>query len=96
MFPRAASINVQGNTSNTNVSNSTIHLPRDFHPISALQAVESLHSFLGKTFHNGAAEEAVQTVDGDHKPVSKYKLQIVALKRLREMQVSSNTNVMLQ
>lgn len=87
VIPKAASTNAQNNITNVNVSNSTIHLPRDFHPTSALQAVESLHTFLGKTFHHGVSEEAFQTNDIDQKPLTRYKLQIVASKRLREMQV---------
>ncbi|KAK3930332.1 WD repeat-containing protein 81 [Frankliniella fusca] len=77
----------QSSMTNVNVSNSTIHLPRDFHPACALQAVESLHTFLGKTFHHGVHEDGFQSNDGDQKPVTRYKLQIVASKRLREMQV---------
>lgn len=81
--------NTQGNPGTTCVANSTIHLPRDFHPVSALQAVESLHTFLGKTFHHGVMEDSSVTFDGDHKPVTKYKLQIVASKRFKEMQVNT-------
>lgn len=80
------SVSTQGSPANANGVHSTIHLPRDFHPVSALQAVESLHTFLGKTFHHGVTEDSLQTSD-DQKPTTKLKLQIVASKRQREMQV---------
>ncbi|XP_034242666.1 WD repeat-containing protein 81 isoform X2 [Thrips palmi] len=79
--------NVQGNPGAVGAANSTIYLPRDFHPVSALQAVESLHTFLGKTFHHGVTEDSSVTFDGEHRPVTRYKLQIVASKRFKEMQV---------
>ncbi|KAJ9590475.1 hypothetical protein L9F63_016506, partial [Diploptera punctata] len=63
----------------------TIILPKEYNPASALQAVEQLHTFLGKTFHCNTSSSIPQFNNVDVSTNMSYK-QVVACRRIREMQ----------
>ncbi|XP_075230863.1 WD repeat domain 81 [Lycorma delicatula] len=62
-----------------------IVLPRDYNPVAALVAVESLHGFLNKTCHIPSSELAATNNVTQIDSVA-YK-QVVAARRVQEMQV---------
>ncbi|XP_067006086.2 WD repeat-containing protein 81 [Anabrus simplex] len=70
-------------TSSTN-GGSAIPLPKDYNPVAALQSVESLYSFLGKTFHPNTLQQPPELPEVSGSASLK---QVVATRRIREMQI---------
>jgi hypothetical protein len=64
----------------------TIILPKEYNPVAALQSVEQLHCFLSKTFHCSTASPH-QWNQQQESPTSVSYKQVVAGRRIREMQV---------
>ncbi|XP_063223458.1 WD repeat-containing protein 81 [Bacillus rossius redtenbacheri] len=66
-------------------SSQTIFLPRDFNPTAAIQQVELQHSFLMRTFHQGPEVDWI--AGGARGGAAVGLMQVVACRRIREMQV---------
>jgi len=64
----------------------TVILPKEYNPVAALQSVEQLHSFLIKTFHCNPTSPHQWNQQRESPTSVSYK-QVVAGRRIREMQV---------
>nr|CAD7259629.1 unnamed protein product [Timema shepardi] len=63
-----------------------IILPKEYNPVGAIQAVESQHGFLSRTFHQGSELEWYGGASASGGTRVSY-MQVVAGRRIREMQV---------
>nr|CAD7452419.1 unnamed protein product [Timema tahoe] len=63
-----------------------ISLPKEYNPVGAIQAVESQHGFLSRTFHQGSELEWYGGASASGGTRVSY-MQVVAGRRIREMQV---------
>jgi hypothetical protein len=79
--------NEQQKTGVSSCAAPTIVLPKEYNPAAALQAVEQLHGFLSRTFHCDSKSALHQHQQQQEVAASVSYKQVVAGRRIREMQV---------
>jgi hypothetical protein len=81
-------------SSSSSAAAPTIVLPKEYNPAAAVQAVEQLHGFISRTFHCNSVSPVHQSQQQESAASVSYK-QVVAGRRIREMQVHRNFSLEL-